>query len=42
MKYAILSDIHGNLPALEKVLEDAKDIGSISGADAETCPAQAF
>lgn len=27
MKYAILSDIHGNLPALEKVLKDAKNRG---------------
>lgn len=27
MKYAIISDIHGNMPALEAVLEDAKKIG---------------
>ena len=27
MKYAIISDIHGNLPALEAVLEDAKKLG---------------
>ena len=25
MKYAIISDIHGNLPALKAVLEDAKN-----------------
>ena len=24
MKYAVLSDVHGNCPALLKVLEDAK------------------
>lgn len=27
MKYALISDIHGNMPALEAVLEDAKKIG---------------
>jgi Predicted phosphoesterase len=27
MKYAIISDIHGNMPALEAVLKDAKKIG---------------
>lgn len=27
MKYAIISDIHGNMPALEAVLEDAKKMG---------------
>jgi predicted phosphodiesterase len=27
MKYAIISDIHGNLPAFEAVLDDAKNIG---------------
>lgn len=27
MKYAIISDIHGNLPALKAVLEDAKNMG---------------
>ena len=27
MKYAILSDVHGNFPALQKVLEDAKQRG---------------
>lgn len=27
MKYAIISDIHGNMPALEAVLQDAKKIG---------------
>ena len=25
MKYAIISDVHGNLPALELVLKDAED-----------------
>ena len=25
MKYAIISDIHGNLPALELVMKDAKE-----------------
>ncbi len=27
MKYAIISDVHGNLPALSAVLEDAKEAG---------------
>ena len=30
MKYAVISDIHGNLPALETVLSDAKKQG-VSG-----------
>ena len=28
MKVALLSDIHGNLPALEKVVSDTKDLDS--------------
>ena len=27
MRFAIISDVHGNLPALDKVLEDAKESG---------------
>lgn len=30
MKYAVISDIHGNLPALEAVLEDAEKNGADS------------
>ena len=30
MKYAIVSDIHGNLPALNKVIEDARKNGAES------------
>lgn len=47
MKYAVLSDVHGNAPALQKVLEDAKRRGienfifagdyCISGAWPEEC-----
>lgn len=28
MKYAIISDIHGNMPALKLVLEDARKQGA--------------
>ena len=28
MKYAVISDIHGNLPALEAVMEDAARKGA--------------
>ena len=27
MKYAVISDVHGNLPALEAVLKDAREGG---------------
>ncbi len=27
MKYALISDIHSNMPALSAVLEDAKQMG---------------
>ena len=30
MKYAIISDIHGNLPALNEVIEDARKNGAAS------------
>lgn len=32
MKYAIISDVHGNLPALEAVLEDADFVFLLPGS----------